>query len=217
LAQADSAEAIHILPVAIRHRLVGDVPPPLARAIARLERAARLPVQPREPDRARLRRVADSLHPRSAAGGWPPRGRLAEVAHELRVELPDEPIHRQLRALLNAARDDRGLSAELQGLVNWVAIEDGLDIADPSPECLLDIVQRLEVAAFGRPRSSARRRCLVRLGRPVDVRNRLDDYKLDRHAAAARLTGDLQDAVQGLLDGMDETRERPPANGGSYR
>jgi 1-acyl-sn-glycerol-3-phosphate acyltransferase len=225
------SEAVYLLPVALRYRLTDGTRVALGNAVDRLWWSACGDPGPfLEDEWVRLSLLADRLASRLETDWGGPRsdesnlneriGRLAgtvlsHAAALLGVPLPDGAPHDQIRFVINtaqrdmhhrtAARDRRELLSRLQRLINWVALSEGLSLAQPTLERLMDVTQRLEIEVLGRVRTVAKRRCLMRIGEPLNVTSLLDAYHQSKRAAVQMLTDKLQAAVQGCLDTMGET------------
>ncbi|MBV9850193.1 MAG: 1-acyl-sn-glycerol-3-phosphate acyltransferase [Armatimonadetes bacterium] len=92
------------------------------------------------------------------------------------------------------------LMRDLNRVANWIAVQDNYVRARPTPERMADNLRRLEVEAFGAPRLRGPRRATVRVGDPFRLAPCYDAYRADKRATAARVTRDLEAAVQALLD-----------------
>jgi 1-acyl-sn-glycerol-3-phosphate acyltransferase len=73
---------------------------------------------------------------------------------------------------------------------------------DPSQERLAETVLKLEREVYktGRPRQLARRYVFVRVGKPIDLGPLLPDYLRDSRAACHRVTEQIRERIQGLID-----------------
>ena len=105
-----------------------------------------------------------------------------------------ERLHRQQAARVGPLMQD------LNRVANWIAAEDHYAGARPTPERLADTLRRLEVEAFGASRLRGLRRAAVRIGSPLSLAACYDAYRADKRATVARVTHDLEAAVQALLD-----------------
>jgi len=119
------------------------------------------------------------------------------VTHE-EAAAPRSPyqtrVHRQ-----QAARA-APLLADLNRVANWIAVQDNYVRARPTPERMADTLRRLEIEAFGKASLHGPRRALVRVGEPINLGACYDAYRADKRGTVARVTHDLEAAVQGLLD-----------------
>ena len=109
-----------------------------------------------------------------------------------------ERLHQQQAARVQPLMQD------LNRVANWIAAQDHYAGARPTPERLADTLRRLEVEAFGAPRLRGLRRATVRVGQPLRLAACYDAYRADKRATVARLTRELEAAVQGLLDASAE-------------
>ena len=103
-------------------------------------------------------------------------------------------VHRQ-----QAARAAPLLS-DLNRVANWIAVQDNYVRARPTPERMADTLRRLEIEAFGKASLHGPRRALVRVGEPIHLAACYDAYRADKRGIVARVTHELEAAVQGLLD-----------------
>ena len=92
------------------------------------------------------------------------------------------------------------LMRDLNRVANWIAVQDNYVRAQPTPERMADNLRRLEVEAFGKARLRGSQTALVRVGEPLSLAARYDAYKADRRGAVARVTAELEQAAQRLLD-----------------
>ena len=92
------------------------------------------------------------------------------------------------------------LMRDLNRVANWIAAQDHYAGARPTPERMADTLRRLEVEAFGASRLRGPRRATVRVGEPLRLAARYDAYRADKRGTVARVTRDLEAAVQSLLD-----------------
>lgn len=126
---------------------------------------------------------------------------LINAVYAVTHEEPDAPrspyrarLHRQQAARVAPLMQD------LNRVANWIAVQDDYVRARPTPERMADTLRRLEVEAFGKPRLHGPRRALVRVGDPLPLAPCFAAYRADKRAAIARVTEELEGAVQGLLD-----------------
>lgn len=126
---------------------------------------------------------------------------LINAVYAVTREEPDAPrspyrarLHRQQAARVAPLMQD------LNRVANWIAVQDDYVRARPTPERMADTLRRLEVEAFGKPRLHGPRRALVRVGDPLPLAPCFAAYRADKRAAIARVTEELEGAVQGLLD-----------------
>ena len=137
-----------------------------------------------------------------AAATLPERMRLLmNSVYDVTHEEPGEPrspyqerLHRQ--QIARAAP----LMQDLNRVANWIAVQDNYVRARPTPERMADNLRRLETEAFGESRLRGRQRALVRVGEPISLAACYDAYRADKRATVARVTQELESAVQALLD-----------------
>lgn len=103
-------------------------------------------------------------------------------------------VHRQQAARVAPLLQD------LNRVANWIAVQDNYVRARPTPERMADTLRRLEIEAFGKSSLHGPRRALVRVGEPISLAPCYDAYRADKRATVARVTHELEAAVQGLLD-----------------
>lgn len=103
-------------------------------------------------------------------------------------------VHRQQAARAAPLLND------LNRVANWIAVQDNYVRAQPTPERMADTLRRLEIEAFGKASLHGPRRALVRVGEPINLAACYDAYRADKKATVARVTHELEQAVQQLLD-----------------
>jgi hypothetical protein len=151
-----------------------------------------------------LQRVA------AAAGVALPKGdtlpeRMRALIHVIETVTREEPRENtpydtELRRLQQER--SRPLLRDLGRLANWIAVYDGYVAANPTPERMVDLLTRLERECFGEARIGGPRRCIVRLGAPVDLAESWDAYKANRRAELTRVTREVEARVEALLRQM---------------
>lgn len=115
----------------------------------------------------------------------------------------EERLHRQ--QIARAAP----LMQDLNRVANWIAVQDNYVRARPTPERMADNLRRLEVEAFGEVRLRGRRRAVVRVGEPISLAACYDAYRADKRGTVARVTQELEAAVQALLDAGADVKQNP--------
>lgn len=105
-----------------------------------------------------------------------------------------ERLHRQQAARVQPLMQD------LNRVANWIAVEDNYVRSHPTPERMADNLRRLEVEVFGKARLSGLRRALLRVGEPIPMSSFYEAYCQDKRGTVARITDDLEAAVQVLLN-----------------
>jgi hypothetical protein len=146
-----------------------------------LEAEYRLPVE-KEPNpdlTPRLNAIKEAILQRvaGAAGVALPKGdtlpeRMRALIHVIETvtrEEPQEatPYDTELRR--HQQERSRPLLRDLGRLANWIAVYDGYVAANPTPERMIDLLTRLERECFGQAKIGGPRKCVVRLGTPVDL------------------------------------------------
>lgn len=134
---------------------------------------------------------------------------LMNSVYAVTHEEPGEPrspyqerLHRQ--QIARAAP----LTHDLNRVANWIAVQDNYVRARPTPERMADNLRRLETEAFGASRLRGRQRALVRVGAPISLAECYNAYRADKRGTVARITDQLEAAVQALLDiGQEQIKE----------
>jgi len=100
--------------------------------------------------------------------------------------------------------DDSIYKASMR-LLNFDAIYDGYVAAAPTPERFLDTLTRLEREVFGinQPAPKGHRHAIVRLGEPVNLKDRFEAYKEDKTGTVEAIAQEVQQAVQGGLNAIN--------------
>ncbi|MEB3230438.1 MAG: 1-acyl-sn-glycerol-3-phosphate acyltransferase [Leptolyngbyaceae bacterium] len=91
-------------------------------------------------------------------------------------------------------------------LLNFDAIYDGYVAAAPTPERFLDTLIRLERQVFkiDYPTPKARRKVLIKVGKPVNLKEYYGAYRGDRPGTVAHLTKVMEDMVQRNLNILNQ-------------
>jgi hypothetical protein len=94
----------------------------------------------------------------------------------------------------------------VQRLLNFDAIYDGYVAENPSPERFLDTLVRLEREVFciDRPPPKGVRQAKVRIGAPINLKDKFEKHQGDRSGTINALTLHLQIAVQRTLDQLNQ-------------
>jgi 1-acyl-sn-glycerol-3-phosphate acyltransferase len=151
-----------------------------------------------------LQRVA------AAAGVALPKGdtlpeRMRALIHVIETVTREEPKEATpYDTELRRHQQDRSrpLLHDLSRLANWIAVYDGYVAAHPTPERMVDLLTRLERECFGKAKIHGPRKCIVRLGQPIDLAACWDAYKTSRRTELARVTHDVEARVESLLSEM---------------
>lgn len=181
-----------------------------------VEREYRLPTPAGDDHEAdltpRMTAIKEAILQRVAtAAGLPlPKGdtlpdRMRALIHHVEEVTEGEPERRGAaspyeRALRREQRERaRPLLRDLKRLANYVALTDNYVRADPTPERMADTLQRLERESFGRALLDGPRRCCVRVGEPINLAARYNDYQKARRAEIVRVTHEVESQVLALL------------------
>ncbi|MES2464641.1 MAG: hypothetical protein V4671_29105, partial [Armatimonadota bacterium] len=151
-----------------------------------------------------LQRVA------SAAGVALPKGdtlpeRMRALIHVIETVTREEPrqatpYDTELRRLQQER--SRPLLRDLGRLANWIAVYDGYVASNPTAERMVDLLTRLERECFGEAKIGGPRKCIVRLGTPIDLADCWDAYKANRRTELSRVTHETEARVAALLTEM---------------
>lgn len=140
----------------------------------------------------------------------------------MEVEPRDHPLPDRMRSLYNAvfavvqgdvevesvydarlAQEERKrvqpMLDDLRRLANWVAVQDTYIATHPTPERFIDTLRRMEYEVLGGVKIKAKKRCLVRLAEPFDIREYGPAYVQDRKGTVAAICGRAEQSVQVLL------------------
>ncbi len=141
----------------------------------------------------------------------------------MEVEARDHPLPDRMRSLYNAvyaviqgddevdsvydarlAQEERKrvqpMLDDLRRLANWVAVQDTYIATHPTPERFIDTLRRMEYEVLGTVKLNARKRCLVRLAEPFDIREFGPAYAQDRKGTVGAICSRAEQAVQALLE-----------------
>jgi hypothetical protein len=160
-----------------------------------------------------LDRVAGTLRIRLTDETFP--DRLRRLTNAL-YEVNDEPLQ-DLCQYERRLRDDcrrRALPmmCDIERLSNWMALSDGYITRETRVERVAELVTRLEEEVLGPfpkglppsgrsrdGRLAGRKRCLLRIGEPIDVRDHMTAYGADRRATVSAVTDHCEQTVYALL------------------
>ena len=128
--------------------------------------------------------------------------------------LVDAQVHQDLDEMTEYERKIHGeqlqkfeqFYPDLERLINFISITDGYVAEEPSPERFLDVILRLEREVFGRSEMRGPRVASVRVGEPIDLRERYDSYRDRKRETVEEITSDVETAVQSLVG---ESRKEP--------
>ena len=91
---------------------------------------------------------------------------------------------------------------DLERLINFISITDGYVAEEPSPGRYLDVILRLEREVLGRWEMRGPRVASVRVGEPIDLRERHDSYRTRKRETVEEITHELETSVQSLVGGL---------------
>jgi len=124
---------------------------------------------------------------------------LLHVIETVTREEPREPTPYETELRRHQRERARPLLHDLQRLANWIAVYDGYVRAEPTPERMADTLTRLERECFGEAKIGGPRRCIVRIGEPIDVAEHRESYTQKRRAEVVALTRETERRVAALL------------------
>ncbi len=139
---------------------------------------------------------------------------LVNALNEITQEEPEGSkyqidLHEQRRAEVDHLYDD------LSRVLHFVATYDGYVRETMSTERFFDVIGQLEREVFGKRWSRGPCRVYVRVGEPVDLALRLDDYRRNKREALNSVTRKMEERVRGLL--ADLARYTVPLTEGGRR
>jgi 1-acyl-sn-glycerol-3-phosphate acyltransferase len=158
---------------------------------------------------------------------------LINVSHQLQVELPANVRQLEMIRVLRNHIDDfvyaaevdfseyekkvheeraatmRGFYADLDRVVNFIAIYDGYLKEQLSQERFGDILDRLEreILRTREPSFRGSRVVLLDVGEPINLSERHADYKSAKKATVAKVTDEIFGQVSGMLTKLDQSRK----------
>ena len=80
------------------------------------------------------------------------------------------------------------LYQDLWRLQNMLAVSDGYVAAHMTTKRFVEVLNRLETEVTGQPRTVIPSRAIVRIAAPLDLGERLDEYRASRRAAVKSAT-----------------------------
>lgn len=150
---------------------------------------------------------------------------LHRVAEGIGLKLPppDSPLRNRVRKLLNAANRLTDLSEEhastyaqelhamrrerifrmreeLGRLMAFIAVSWDYEISVPTVENFLDVLSILEMDLLGVHRVRGPRAVVVKIGVPLDLRNRYEEFKADPDSASEGIMLEVERAVRSMLN-----------------
>lgn len=170
-----------------------------------LERAYRLDPASATVLSARIDRIRDAV--------------VARLAEALNVTVPPNAAPSVVVQLLGNAYDDAlaaepeagdearaetlsALHADWLRLKNFLAVREGHIQENPTPERWVDVLGRLETEVLGKQVIGGRKVAIVAAGEPLDLRDRLTEYRNSKRAAIESVTREMESRVRTLLDGL---------------
>ncbi len=108
----------------------------------------------------------------------------------------EQTLHRQTIEAI------RPLHATWLRLKNFLAVRDGYIDVLPTQERFLDVLGRLEIEVLGKSHISGRRRAVVKMGAPIDLRIRLVRYHASKRAVVDETTREIENVVLDMLSSM---------------
>jgi 1-acyl-sn-glycerol-3-phosphate acyltransferase len=142
-----------------------------------------------------------------ATAGWADRERVYRIQHlvdELEQEMATQPGPWQ-DGSGQTWTYDRVMQA-LRRVLNFDAIYDGYVAEQPSPERYLDTLIRLEREVFGieQPIPKGWRQAFLYVGKPINLRQFVPDFRSDRTTVVQALNQQFQDQVQENLNHLSD-------------
>ncbi len=149
--------------------------------------------------------------------------RVARVLHA--PPRGEEEVHVGMRALFNAAFDyldllanedtayerrlhERRVAAakaclnDLWRIQNFMVISEECLAPPVAVERAGELLWRLEIEAFGRGRTRPWREAVVRIGEPIELGERYEEYRAGRRAARTGCTAEVETRLRGLLESV---------------
>ncbi|MBW4658900.1 MAG: 1-acyl-sn-glycerol-3-phosphate acyltransferase [Drouetiella hepatica Uher 2000/2452] len=227
---------LYAVPISLKYRYTGKMSVVIQKTLNRLEKAIALP--PAGDVYQRLRTIAEHVLvnceqeyglPSPLDLNWNQRiTRLkAQVLQQCEAQLkltfikgePDrERVYRIRHALENRSSTlmpdgTDGWDVMLQAtarVLNFDAIYDGYVSEKPTPERFLDTLIRLEREVFkiDQPHPKGYRQAYLRIGKPINLKDHVADYRRDRSATVNQVIQQLHGTVQRNLDVLSEATAR---------
>ena len=129
---------------------------------------------------------------------------------------------RRIRAAVHAVRTDPDREVDHPAASHWadeamlalriLGYRGGYMAVNPTLDRVAETVARLQEDVHSRiSRPVGRRRCIVQLGAPIDLRERLDPFQAQARETIAELTRDCETAVQDGINSINASNEAPGA------
>jgi len=94
------------------------------------------------------------------------------------------------------------LYEDLWRLLQFVSIHDGYVAESMTFERFLDVLCLLEMEVFRERRIWGPRKALIKVGEPIDLRDRAESYRADKRAAVREVTLELESSVCKMLESL---------------
>jgi 1-acyl-sn-glycerol-3-phosphate acyltransferase len=157
----------------------------------------------------RIQHMKETIISRVAAGlsvslrpEQPLLGRIRQLLNSIDHIICDEPEGPAYESELRHRRQQevRMLYADLGQVLRFAALRDGYVRETLSAERFLDVLGLLEREVFTRKRIRGQRKAIVKLGRPLNLKDYFGSYQADKRGALQEVTTALEASVQQMLD-----------------
>ncbi len=151
---------------------------------------------------------------------------IAALERKMKLKVPPDVDQtgriRRIRATVHAVRTDPDREVDHSAANHWadeamlalriLGYRGGYMAINPTLDRVAETVARLQEDVHSRIfRPVGRRRCIVQLGTPIDLRERLDPFQARAREAIAELTRDCETAVQDGINSINASNEAPGA------
>ncbi|HJM63002.1 MAG: hypothetical protein CMN05_06920 [Roseibacillus sp.] len=151
---------------------------------------------------------------------------IAALERKMKLKVPPDVDQtgriRRIRATVHAVRTDPDREVDHPAANHWadeamlalriLGYRGGYMAINPTLDRVAETVARLQEDVHSRIfRPVGRRRCIVQLGTPIDLRERLDPFQARAREAIAELTRDCETAVQDGINSINASNEAPGA------
>ncbi len=169
----------------------------------RLDVPADLPLAERIPAfrRAVLSRVAQTIGC-STFEDQPPADQIHLLHHALLKwvgEIDRDASSYEWRLYRRRVSVAQPLFGQLIRLRDMIAMTGDYVLRHPTAERFLDVLNRLEGEVLGHVRNRVLRDALVRVGEPISLESRYDEYRLRRREVVGDVTAELEASIRGML------------------
>lgn len=121
-----------------------------------------------------------------------------------RITMDDPDTSNYGRKLLDEQkRLARDLYDELWRVLQFIAIYANYVRENMTVERFMDVLCILENEVFGERRIAGPRKACVKVGTPIDLKDRFKDYKADKRGATEKVTLDLENSVRTMLQELN--------------